>query len=308
MLEPLIRDGREGRGHVPPGELGRGARPGRRRLRDAIAARGGGDGAAVLLHGHDGLAAAPLDERPVLQRARGERPRPHDLRHRRDAPGWRSRTASRPRSIPSAGRAARYILCWGWNPMSTAPHLWRQILAARRAGAKLVVVDPFRSRTARVADEHLRPLPGHRRRARARDDARDRRRRPAGRRLVPGAHDGLRGAARAAGRLPGRALRGAVRRAGGDDRPDRVRVRVDPALAAAARRRRAAPPGRPDRLPHARLPAGARRAPGGTRAAAARTSRRRRRGRDRPARRLRRPDLRPGPVRDDQHVAARATR
>ena len=53
------------------------------------------------------------------------------------------------------------MLCWGWNPMSTAPHLWRQILAARRAGAKLVVVDPFRSRTARVADEHLRPLPGH---------------------------------------------------------------------------------------------------------------------------------------------------
>ncbi len=44
--------------------------------------------------------------------------------------------------------------------MSTAPHLWRMLLEARRAGARLVVVDPFRSRTARVADEHLRPLPG----------------------------------------------------------------------------------------------------------------------------------------------------
>ena len=44
--------------------------------------------------------------------------------------------------------------------MSTAPHLWRKLLEARRAGARLVVVDPFRSRTARVADEHLRPLPG----------------------------------------------------------------------------------------------------------------------------------------------------
>ena len=55
---------------------------------------------------------------------------------------------------------ARYVLCWGWNPMSTAPHLWRLLLEARRAGARLVVVDPFRSRTARVADEHVRPLPG----------------------------------------------------------------------------------------------------------------------------------------------------
>ena len=44
--------------------------------------------------------------------------------------------------------------------MSTAPHLWRLMLAARRAGARLVVVDPYRSRTARVADEHIRPLPG----------------------------------------------------------------------------------------------------------------------------------------------------
>jgi anaerobic selenocysteine-containing dehydrogenase len=55
---------------------------------------------------------------------------------------------------------ARYLLVWGWNPLSTAPHLWRKLLDARKQGARLVVVDPFRSRTARVADEHLRPLPG----------------------------------------------------------------------------------------------------------------------------------------------------
>jgi anaerobic selenocysteine-containing dehydrogenase len=55
---------------------------------------------------------------------------------------------------------ARFLLVWGWNPLSTAPHLWRKLLEARRAGARLVVVDPFRSRTATVADEHLQPLPG----------------------------------------------------------------------------------------------------------------------------------------------------
>ncbi len=56
---------------------------------------------------------------------------------------------------------ARYVIVWAWNPLSTAPHLWRFILEARKqSGAKLVVIDPFRSRTARVADEHLRPVPG----------------------------------------------------------------------------------------------------------------------------------------------------
>ena len=44
--------------------------------------------------------------------------------------------------------------------MSTAPHLWRFLVQARRAGARLVVVDPFRSRTAALADEHVAPLPG----------------------------------------------------------------------------------------------------------------------------------------------------
>jgi anaerobic selenocysteine-containing dehydrogenase len=65
-----------------------------------------------------------------------------------------------PEVDPEQWPHARYLLIWGWNPMSTAPHLWKKLLAARRNGAWLTVVDPFRSRTAKVADEHLRPLPG----------------------------------------------------------------------------------------------------------------------------------------------------
>jgi anaerobic selenocysteine-containing dehydrogenase len=65
-----------------------------------------------------------------------------------------------PEVDPEEWPNARYLMLVGWNPMSTAPHLWRLILEARRNGARLVVVDPYRSRTARVADEHVRPLPG----------------------------------------------------------------------------------------------------------------------------------------------------
>src|SRR5688500_15881856 len=65
-----------------------------------------------------------------------------------------------PEVDPEEWPHARYLLLWGWNPMSTAPHLWRILLETQRSGARLVVVDPRRSRTARLADEHLRPLPG----------------------------------------------------------------------------------------------------------------------------------------------------
>ena len=65
-----------------------------------------------------------------------------------------------PEVDPEEWPHARYLLLWGWNPMSTAPHLWRILLETQRSGARLVVVDPFRSKTARLADEHLKPLPG----------------------------------------------------------------------------------------------------------------------------------------------------
>jgi anaerobic selenocysteine-containing dehydrogenase len=65
-----------------------------------------------------------------------------------------------PEVDPERWPRARYLLLWAWNPASTAPHLWRFLVKARRAGARLVVVDPYRSRTAGLADEHVRPLPG----------------------------------------------------------------------------------------------------------------------------------------------------
>ncbi|HLF41007.1 MAG TPA: molybdopterin-dependent oxidoreductase, partial [Acidimicrobiia bacterium] len=65
-----------------------------------------------------------------------------------------------PEVDPEQWPQARSIVLWGWNPLSTAPHLWRLIMQARKNGARLTVVDPYRSRTARVADEHIRPVPG----------------------------------------------------------------------------------------------------------------------------------------------------
>ena len=53
-----------------------------------------------------------------------------------------------------------YIVIWGSNTLSTNVHAWSFFQKARRKGARLVVVDPYRTRTAQKADLHLMPRPG----------------------------------------------------------------------------------------------------------------------------------------------------
>ena len=55
---------------------------------------------------------------------------------------------------------SRLIVLWGTNTIVTNLHLWPFVQRARKAGAKLVVIDPVRTRTARAADLHLAPRPG----------------------------------------------------------------------------------------------------------------------------------------------------
>jgi len=61
---------------------------------------------------------------------------------------------------PEAVVDARLIVAWGANIVSSNVHFWPFIEEARRRGARFVVVDPYRSRTAEKADTHLALLPG----------------------------------------------------------------------------------------------------------------------------------------------------
>jgi anaerobic selenocysteine-containing dehydrogenase len=50
---------------------------------------------------------------------------------------------------------SRYVVLWGTNTIVTNRHLWPLVLEAQRRGARIVVVDPVRTRTAEAADWHL---------------------------------------------------------------------------------------------------------------------------------------------------------
>ncbi len=55
---------------------------------------------------------------------------------------------------------SRYIIAWGSNIHGNNVHLWPFIEEARQKGAKLVVIDPYRTRTAQCADWYLPINPG----------------------------------------------------------------------------------------------------------------------------------------------------
>jgi len=54
---------------------------------------------------------------------------------------------------------SRYIVLWGTNTIVTNLHYWPLVREARRRGAKLIVVDPIRTRTAEEADWHVQLKP-----------------------------------------------------------------------------------------------------------------------------------------------------
>ena len=62
-------------------------------------------------------------------------------------------------SAPVAG-TTRCEVVWGHRPSASMPLLWGAMTAARRAGAKLIVVDPQRTHEAELADLFLQIRPG----------------------------------------------------------------------------------------------------------------------------------------------------
>lgn len=55
---------------------------------------------------------------------------------------------------------AKLILIWGSNPIVSNLHFWMRAQDAKRNGAKLIAIDPYRSLTAEKCHQHIALLPG----------------------------------------------------------------------------------------------------------------------------------------------------
>lgn len=74
--------------------------------------------------------------------------------------GWRHTYGARVGPSPEEIDRARHIILWGTNTLTSNPHLWPAILRAREQGARVVAIDPIRTRTAAQCDHHLAIRPG----------------------------------------------------------------------------------------------------------------------------------------------------
>ena len=204
LLHPLIRTGEKGAGEFRPASWDEALDAVAEGLRGAIDGHGGESLLPYSYMGTQGFVQGELMGTRLMNALGGSKLE-RTICASAGIAGVLATQGVSPEVDPELWHRARYVIVWAWNPMSTAPHLWRKLLDARSAGAKLVVIDPYRSRTARVADVHLRPNPGTDGALALGNDAGGRRRGARGRRVVPRTRDGLRRATRAAGRAHRRA-------------------------------------------------------------------------------------------------------
>jgi len=74
--------------------------------------------------------------------------------------GWRKQCGDLPGCPPENAGEAKLIVAWGINIRVTNIHFWQYVASARKKGARLLVVDPYRNQTAKSADDYLQVKPG----------------------------------------------------------------------------------------------------------------------------------------------------
>ncbi len=55
---------------------------------------------------------------------------------------------------------SKLIIIWGGNPIASNLHFWMRVQEAKRNGARIIAIDPYRSLTAEKCHQHIALLPG----------------------------------------------------------------------------------------------------------------------------------------------------
>jgi anaerobic selenocysteine-containing dehydrogenase len=159
LHHPLKRVGRKGEGRFARITWDEALDTIARRFREVIAAHGP---QAIVPYSYAGnmglLGCASMDRR--FFHALGASLLDRTICSSAGGHGFKATVGSTMGFDPEAVGRARLIVAWGANIVSSNVHLWPFVEEARRRGARLVTVDPFRSRTAEKSDQHLALLPG----------------------------------------------------------------------------------------------------------------------------------------------------
>ena len=160
VLSPGLRTGQKGEGQfraVPWDDALAIVAEKMRALSDA------GEGEAILpvsYGGSNGYLSQDTTDARLFSRLRASQL----LRTVCAAPTGRAATGLYGAKIPGVAledyARANLIVLWGVNPSVSGIHLVPYVLEAQKRGAKLVIVDPRRTRLAERADLHLAVLPG----------------------------------------------------------------------------------------------------------------------------------------------------
>ena len=74
--------------------------------------------------------------------------------------GWQAGVGLAIGPNPTEIAQSDLVVLWGINAAATHITLMQYVKEARKKRAKLIVVDPYRNKTAQMADQHIAPLPG----------------------------------------------------------------------------------------------------------------------------------------------------
>ena len=74
--------------------------------------------------------------------------------------GWTAGAGARLGSDPRELADSDLIILWGCNAAATQINVMHHVARARKKGARLIVVDPYETPTAKIADLHIAPRPG----------------------------------------------------------------------------------------------------------------------------------------------------
>ena len=159
LLTPLKRVGKKGEGKFEPISWEQGISEIGARLKETISRHGS---ESVLSHGYMGTQS--LVQKSVMSSRFFARMEASEIAHTicggAVIPANLEVNGTVLGVLPEDIMHSKYIVLWGTNTKNSNVHLWPYVMQAKKSGAKIIVIDPFVSATAKEADWHIQPMPG----------------------------------------------------------------------------------------------------------------------------------------------------